>query len=163
MRCPEDGTRITSKHYDPEWELYECEKCGNLYTADELEEAQNGTSPRKRAEAVVKRIVPVAKGKKRRTEIAEDEDMLAKDDERILGDVQKQETRARHRDEIPTTQIVNVWADEIQAVYEALGGSLDEVNAQDKALNLWREVQTQTTVVARDQEILYSTCKEHSA
>lgn len=106
---------------------------------------------------------PIAKAKKRRAEIQEDADQLALLDQRILSDVTKQESRSRHRDDIPTNQIVNLWADEIQAVYEEMGGSIDELNAQDKALTLWREVQSQTSISMRDQEIPYKLCKEHAA
>jgi hypothetical protein len=162
VRCPEDGTKITAKDFDAEYEFYACPKCGNLYTADEIEEANNGTSPRKRAEAAT-RIGPVAKGKKRRTEIQEDADLLDADAERILKDVTKQESRSKHRDEMPTSQIVNLWADEIQAIYHELGGTLDDTNAQDKALTLYREILTQTNVAVRDQEIPYVMCKEHKA
>jgi hypothetical protein len=105
---------------------------------------------------------PVAKGKKRRTEIAEDAQRLIEDEQRILKDVRKSDQGVRHRDEIETVQVVNIWADEIQAYYEDLGGSIDEINAQDKALTIWREIMTKSHVAAREQEIPYVTCKEHS-
>ena len=105
---------------------------------------------------------PVAKAKKRKTEIANDAAQLDRHAAKILGEVVKHESRSRHRDDVPTTQIVNVWADEIQAVYEELGGGLDEVNAQDKALTLWREIQTQTNIPVRENEIPYVTCKDHT-
>jgi|SRR5262245_8879844 len=107
------------------------------------------------------RSAPVAKGKLRRTEIIEDEQRLAEDEQRILSDVRKGESRAQHRDEVEASQVVNIWGDEIQAVYEEMGGAIDVVNAQDKALTLYREAIAQSNFSAREQEISYSTCKEH--
>jgi hypothetical protein len=108
------------------------------------------------------RIAPVAKGKKRRAEISEDADLLQRQEEAIAKHVRPGEKKSRSRDEIDALQVVNVMADEIQAVYEELGGSLNEINAQDKALTIWREVLTQTNVTAHEQEIPFSACKEHS-
>jgi hypothetical protein len=52
-------------------------------------------------------------------------------------------------------------ADEIQVVYEIMGSRLDDVNAHDKALTLWRDISAKG-VRAKDQEVPHTLCEEHS-
>lgn len=103
-----------------------------------------------------------AKGKKRRTEIAEDEEVIAKFEEEILIPKVKQIEPKHHRDEVESRQVVNIWGDELEDIYEELGISIDTPNAQDKALILWRELRIQHGVTARDAEVSHAVCKEHS-
>lgn len=191
MKCPECGTKITTKHYDPDFQWYECPKCEGCFTADEIEEDNNGTSPAKRARQnrrlgsgspTGSRGVkserasskhsgnrsgtnrPVAKGKKRRTEIQEDEEAAARHEAEMLKPVASAEPETKkHRDEVSTREVVNIMADEIQAYYEELGGKIDEINAQDKALTIWRQVKIDTGISAREIDVVYATCKEHSS
>ena len=103
-----------------------------------------------------------AKGKKRRTEIQEDEDALAEHEKEMLKPVKQDKGPTHHRDEIETRQVVNIWGDEIQDIYAELGGPpLDEINAQDKALILWRELHAMHGVSAREQKVSHAACKEH--
>ena len=104
----------------------------------------------------------VAKGKKRRTQIAEDEEVIKQHEEDILVPKVKQIEPKHHRDEIETRQVVNIWADEMEDIYHDLGIPIDTMNAQDKALILWREMRIGHAVTAREQEVSHALCKEHS-
>jgi len=160
MKCPDCNATISTKHFDADAGWYECPRCGGLHLPDEIEEAANGTSPRLRAQLVKQR--PVAKSKKRKTEIDADAELLESETEKIVKKVQKKQQHAQHRDEIETRELVAVWADEIKAVYEELGGELDDLNARDKALTLWRDIRIQTHLSAREQEVPLAHCKEHA-
>lgn len=186
MKCPECKTKITTKHYDAEFQWYECPKCEGCFTADEIEEAASGTSPGKRAKEAKKEIdpkpergldedkkwagiiiegkgKPVAKGKKRQTEIHEDEEAAAKHEAEMLKPVKSNDpASSKHKDDVSFREVVNIMADEIQAFYEELGGRIDEMNAQDKALTIWRQMRIDTGVSAREQEVSYVMCSEHS-
>lgn len=178
MKCPECKAKITTKNYDPDFDWYECSKCEGCFTADEIEEAESGTSPaRRRSNARdvssgvddlvgdVRRTKTkvVAKGKKRRTEIQEDDEAVAKHEAEMLKPVKKDAPEThRHRDDVPTRQVVNIMADEIQAVYEEMGGRIDEVNAQDKALILWRQVKIDTGISAREIDVPHILCSDHA-
>jgi hypothetical protein len=106
---------------------------------------------------------PTAKGKKRRTEIAEDEEAVAAFEKEALKPVATQEGPKQHRDEIETKQIVNIWGDEFQDIYHDLGmEEIDEHNARDKALIIWREIHYGHSAVAREAEVPAALCKEHS-
>jgi hypothetical protein len=105
---------------------------------------------------------PVAKGKKRRTEIEDDEQAVEDYTKQIVTNTIKQESHTKHRDEVDSISVVNIWGDEIQDVYAELGGELDEVNAQDKATILWREIHHLQGVPARDQAVEHKLCKEHA-
>lgn len=153
MKCPECGHKLTKKNYDPEFEWYECPGCEGCFTDDEIVKEDSG-KPKL-----------VAKGKKRRTELQEDEDRL----EDMTKEIASKPVKAKgadtkhHRDELTTGQIVPIWGDEIQAIYEELGSSLDEVNAQDKALIIWREIYIHAGATAREDEFKIKLCKEHAA
>jgi Zn-finger nucleic acid-binding protein len=192
MKCPECGAKITTKHYDAEYEWYECPKCEGAFTASEIEEARNAKPSRKakgnsrsktdrggraqRKNTAGKdgevsagigangnnRRRPLAKGKKRRTEIAEDEEVIKEFEKEILKPTVKQQGPTHHRDEVETRQVINIWGDEFQEIYHELGMELDEGNAQDKALILWREIHINHGAVAREAEVPHAVCKEHS-
>lgn len=182
MKCPKCKTKISTKHYDPDYEWYECPKCEGCFTADEIEEANSGTSPGKRArlgrgqtvgssDAVSNRTraksrgdskKPVAKAKKHKTEILADEELAEKQLEEMSQVVKTDApVEKKHRDELPTGQIVNIMADEIQAVYEEMGGAIDELNAQDKALTIWRQLRIDTGISAREQDVEHVMCENH--
>jgi hypothetical protein len=94
---------------------------------------------------------PVAKAKRRLEAATADEEAIAKYEAEIATPVRRQAEK-KSRNEIPTGQIVNIMADEIQAVYQEMGSSLDDINARDKALTLWRDISAKG-VRARDQEV----------
>src|SRR5262245_19269070 len=109
MTCPSCSATISTKHYDPDYEMYECPKCGGSFTPDEIDEAVSGTSPGKRRDesirARLKRGLPVAKAKKRQTEIADDAEALAEFEKEQLKPRRSEEAnRVQHRDEVPTKQ-----------------------------------------------------------
>jgi hypothetical protein len=159
MKCPQCKAKISAKHYDPEYEWYECPKCEGCFTPNELVDA-NTSEIAKGAKKAEKKVV--AKGKKRLTEIQEDEELAEKQIEDTLANVVKVEGKTKHKDELPLGDVVNIFADEIQLVYEEFGGRLDDLNARDKALTIWREVATQTNVGAREQEVKMVRCKAHA-
>ena len=196
MICPECKTKITAKHYDAEYEWYECPKCEGAFTIDEIQEASDESNKpkgrgkqgdrsrsqgakagrsrgtqRKDARGAHKGVQAangatksgiVAKGKKRRTQIAEDEEVIKQHEEDILVPKVKQIEPKHHRDEIETRQVVNIWADEMEDIYHDLGIPIDTMNAQDKALILWREMRIGHAVTAREQEVSHALCKEHA-
>jgi hypothetical protein len=98
---------------------------------------------------------PVAKAKRRQQTVAADE---AKADEQVVFVRSRGEKKLRN--EVPTREVVNIMADEIQAVYSDMGSELDDVNAHDKALTLWRAISLKG-VRAKDQEVPYTHCEEH--
>jgi hypothetical protein len=108
--------------------------------------------------------IPIAKGKKRRTQDEDDAKAIKEHFDKVVKDVRQSDdgTPTRHRDSIPSAEVVNIMADEIQQVYEALGSRIDAVNAEDKALVLWRDLHYRHKVSAREMEIPRALCKEHS-
>jgi hypothetical protein len=174
MKCPECSRKLSTKNYDAAYEWYECPKCEGCFTYDEVLEggisedddgvhngnsAEGATNNRQRA---TKNGTPIAKGKKRRAEIEEDEQAVEEFTKQIVTNAVKQASPTKHRDEVETVAVVNVWGDEIQDVYRDLGSEIDEMNAQDKALIIWREIHNLQGVTARDQEVAHALCKEHS-
>src|SRR5215831_11516040 len=112
MQCPNCNAKITSRHYDPDYEIFECPGCGTAYEADDLEEASNGTSPRKRRELAAGGT-PKAKGKKRQEEISEDEAALARFEAEAMKP-RKSTAAVHHRDEVSTRDILEIVADEVE-------------------------------------------------
>lgn len=167
MTCPDCGAKISTKHFDPELSMYECPKCENIFTPDELEEAANGTSPAKRSrdgEIVgrARKAASVAKGKKRRTQIEEDDEALKEFEKTAYQPVKLEPSKkTKHRDEIPSGQVVTTMAAELQTIYAEMGVNLDDVNAHDKALTIWRVVHFQDGVTAREKTLNVRLCKEH--
>lgn len=161
MTCPECKHKITSKHYDPEMEWYECPGCEGCFTPDELEAARPSKNPivkgLKKAESKVK-----AKGKVRQSEILEDEEAVAAFESEMLKPVKASAGETKHRDELPTREVVSIMADELQEIYREMGGSLNDVNARDKALTLWREVHYKDGVHAREKAVEHVLCGAHS-
>lgn len=183
MKCPECQTKLSTKNYDAEFEWYECPKCEGAFTADEIEEAASGTSlaARKRNgnsasgknstdarvrsdlqdAAVRSSSRPTAKGKKRRTEIAEDAEAIAEHEATALK-VQPREKEAKHRDEVSFGQVVNIMADEIEVIAEETGTKVDRLNAREfYGVNLWRSLITQHGVSAREKAVPMVKCAEH--
>jgi len=105
-------------------------------------------------------VRPVAKGKKRAADAQADADALAEFEKQQLVPV-KQEPMKKPRHGVTTGEIVNIMADEIQAVYREMGATIDEVNARDKALTLWRELSIYGHVVAQEHEVEHVLCEKH--
>lgn len=103
----------------------------------------------------------VAKGKKRRTQIEDDDQAITEYEKKILEPTVKQKEK-RHRDELDAAQVLGIWQDEIQDIYHDLGSEIDEVNARDKALIIWRDLHIQGGVTAREQAVPHALCKEHA-
>lgn len=170
MRCPECNSKIKATNYEPLYEWYECPKCEGAFTHDEILEAEQDATKtrksvdrRKRLSDNAKRNAPIAKGKKRQAEREADEELA---DEQVKAIVKKKEKHSdagvkKHRDELPTGQVVNIMADEIQEIYHELGSELDEMNARDKALIIWRDLMIHGHVSAREQEVPMVLCGEH--
>ncbi len=102
---------------------------------------------------------PVAKAKRRQEAVDADGEAIAAYEAEIAKPV-RAPVEKKPRNEVPTRQIVNIMADEIQAVYEMMGSRLDDMNAHDKGLTLWRDISAKG-VRARDQAVLHELCKEH--
>lgn len=168
MKCPECQHKIKATDYDPEFEWYECPGCEGAFTADEILKAEdNGKREWTDAERAKRdrpkgKKKPVAKSKKRQSEIEADEEALVEFETNMLKPQKKQLDAPRHRDETPTKAVVQIMADEIQEVYQIMGGEIDRLNAEDKALILWRDVRYGLHhVVAREREVSHVLCAEH--
>lgn len=160
MRCPECNSTIKPTQYDPTFEWYECPKCEGCFTYAEIIE-QSGTGVRD-----VRRtsVVPAAKGKKRQADREADANL---ENEMVQAVVKKKVPSAekntqRHRDEIPTGQVVNIMSDEIQEIYGIFGSAIDGINSREKALILYRDLVVYGHVAAREQAVPYVQCKDHS-
>lgn len=105
---------------------------------------------------------PRAKGKLRREELGADEEALKAHEEAILKHVvRSKEKGVQH--EIPAWQVVEIFASEIQNVYKEAGSPLDEANAHDKALILWRDLRYGKGIHAREKILDSAYCDEHTA
>jgi ribonucleotide reductase alpha subunit len=100
---------------------------------------------------------PVAKAKRRQADV----DLLDQQEAEMVKNVVKQEPVKKPRKEVSTAEIVNIMADEIQLLYEEMGDRIDDVNARDKALTLWRELHVHGHVVAQEREIPHALCEKH--
>lgn len=150
MTCPDCQAKITAKNYDADMEWYECPKCEGIFTPAELEESRP------------KREAPKAKGKKRQEEISADEEALATMEAEMLKPVKKSAGDTKHRDELPIKEVVSIMADELQEIYREMGGTLDDLNARDKALTIWREIHYKEGVHAREKPVQHVLCGAHS-
>jgi hypothetical protein len=154
MICPDCGNKISSKHYDADYLWYECPKCEGCFTPDEILKTElNG-----------KKKGPIAKAKKRMTEIQEDEEALAEYEAEALKPRKAAESAPQKRkDTVPTGQVLNIIADEIEAIGEEIGVRIDRLNAREFfAINLWRSL-VPLGVEAREAEFQIPLCKEHKA
>jgi hypothetical protein len=55
--------------------------------------------------------------------------------------------------EVPTKEVVNIFADSIEKLYEEFGGKIDRTNALDKALNLVRELSVRHKIPFKEKEL----------
>jgi hypothetical protein len=177
--CPDCKTRISTKHYDAEFEWYECPKCEGCFTPDELEEAENGTSPEKRAKDHGKnskgaRAVrglqdaagrsstrPVAKAKKKQQD---EDEAVAKADSKALTKKEAADPQVtKHRDQVPTGEILTIVADEIEEIGNELGTTISRLNAREYyAMNLVRPLILKG-VSAREKDVPMVKCGEHDS
>lgn len=154
--CPCGKKLSITKHYDDVFEWFECPKCEGCYTYDEL--LEGGGKAIEEIEAAPS--FPVAKGKERLARIAEEEEAIAAYEAEALKPV-KTEKETKHRDDLRTGEVVNIIADEIQTVYEEMGVRIDEVNARDKALTLFRELHYHAGVSCREKPVQHVLCGVH--
>jgi hypothetical protein len=54
--------------------------------------------------------------------------------------IKTEESPVYWKGEVSTREIKQVWADEIEAIYQELGGSLNRASAEDKALTIIRHM-----------------------
>ena len=142
LRCPSCKTKLsTSKHYDATFEWFECPKCEGCFTYDEILEGGGG--------AIVEDVeTPVKTVKKKSTPEPESEE---------------EGPRNYYKGEVPTKEVVNIMADEIQAIYEEMGiPQLEDYNAQDKALQLVRVLRVDSKVKITEGEVKHVLCAIHS-
>ena len=173
MNCPECHTKLGQKNYDAAFEWYECPSCEGCFTGDEILEAEiaqharsNRSGSDSRRTDSVDRVAGskkvVAKAKKKKAEIDADEEAIAAYEQSVTEVIHAGEKSTKHRDEISTGQVVQIMADEIEVLYEEMGQSLNRVNAEDKALTLWRNLHVHDGIVAREKAVELALCGEHS-
>src|SRR5262252_712756 len=149
MRCPSCQTKITARNYDDEYEIFECPECGAVYEEDELREAENGSHPRVQA-----------KGKKRRAEIQDDEEAIAAYEAEALKPVKSGERETKHRDEVATRDVLEIFADEIEAIWAEFGTPIDRLNAREYfAMNIFRPLTFEGGVQFREKEVPLVHCE----
>lgn len=163
-QCPDCKKKISEKNYDDDFEMYECPGCGGLFQLSELVEngakTAAGNGPGARSES--QKAIPRAKGKLKKEALARDEEADAKQIEEITGNIKPKKKEERHRDEVQTGLVLNIIADEIESICEELGVQINRVNAREfYAMNLYRPL-IMSGVHAREQDVEYVTCKEHS-
>jgi len=150
MRCTNCNSKITAANYDEDYEIFECPKCGAAFEEDELQEAENGSHPRVQA-----------KGKKRRAEIQEDEEAIAKYEAEQLKP-QKAHAETKHRDEVATKDVLEIFADEIEAIWTEFGSPIDRLNAREFfAMNIFRPLTFEGGVQFREKEVPLVYCEDH--
>src|SRR5262245_4977931 len=111
---------------------------------------------------VRKKAKPIARGKQRRTRIEEGADAIAEFDKQSRKVKRGTSDGTLRADEISTKEVVNVWADELVAIYEEFGSKLDEVNARDKAQTLLVELRAHSPHVRiSEHEFEIPDCGEH--
>jgi hypothetical protein len=103
-----------------------------------------------------------AKGKIRRERLDAEAEALKEHDEAVLKAVKKAPSESKARDEAESYEVVAILAAEIQEVYAETGFQLDDVNANDKALVIWRDLKYRHHVRTHHREIPYRLCEEHS-
>lgn len=170
MVCPECGNKIRPKDYDAAFEWYECSKCECAFTGDEIMEAElsgsvrgiSGSSDGRRSSVVDVPAKPVAKKKKKQAEIDADEAAIAEFEKKTTETIVVAEKSTKHRDEISTGQVVQIMADEIETIYEEMGATINRVNAEDKALTLWRNLHVHDGVTAREKAVELPLCGNHA-
>jgi len=105
--------------------------------------------------------IPVAKAKRRATELAADEEAIAAYDAAVAKNVVRGPAQKKPRHEVPTGEVVQILADEIELLYQEMGATIDRVNAEDKALTLFRNVAIYHGAVAVEHEVPHSLCEKH--
>jgi len=103
--------------------------------------------------------LPQAKAKRK---LADDE-AIAAFDKAVVENVVRQEPVRKPRHEVPTAEVVQIMADEIELLYFEMGAKIDRVNAEDKALVLWRNLSIYGKARADDKSVPHYLCEAHNA
>lgn len=110
----------------------------------------------------IKKVAPQAKGKVRRAMMEDDADALAEFEKAQTTKIVKAGRDGMRSDEIPTEEVVQVWADELEEIYGEFGSRLDRTNAEDKAKTLLIELRAHIpTIRITEQEFEVPHCREH--
>ena len=107
--------------------------------------------------------IPVAKSKRRAADAEADAEAIAKFDAAVAKNVVRGPAQKKPRHEVSTGEVVQIMADEIENVYREMGASINRVNAEDKALTLFRNVAIYHGAVAVDHPVPHSLCENHAA
>lgn len=135
LKCPSCGKKLSvSKHYDATYEWFECPGCDGCFTYDEVLE-EDDTSSKQKPKVAKKKNSKVAK---------------------------KNSGAVKARDAVRSGEVINIMADEILEIYNDLGLTLDQVNARDKALILFRTMSFDSQAVFHDKPVEHVLCKEHN-
>jgi hypothetical protein len=104
---------------------------------------------------------PLAKGKKRQSEIAADDEAIAKFEAEQMKPKKKADAEVKHRDEIETSQLLEIVADEVETIWQEFGADINRLNAREFfAMNIIRPLRI-NGVHFRDKEVRAVYCKEH--
>jgi hypothetical protein len=83
-----------------------------------------------------------AKGKIKRDKAEKQKEL----EETVVIPAREVEPTVHYKGEVRTGEIKQVWADEIEAIYNELGLSLNRPSAEDKALNVIRHLRMKAKV-----------------
>jgi hypothetical protein len=83
-----------------------------------------------------------AKGKIKRYQAEKQKEL----EETVVIPTREVEPAVYYKGEVRTSEIKQVWADEIEAIYAELGLSLNRPSAEDKALNIIRHLRMKAKV-----------------
>lgn len=101
-----------------------------------------------------------AKAKKRKRG---DEEAIAEYEKKLVTPVKASDDEKRHRDAVPTGQILNIMADVIEEVFAENGKRIDRLNAREfYAMNIWRDLVIKHKVSAREVSMKVVLCPEHT-
>lgn len=157
MKCPECQTKLTTKHYDAEFEWYECPNCEGCFTSDELEEANGGSSVASRRQTEK----PVAKGKARQSAIQEDADAIAEFEAANFKVTKKADEAPKVKVGVSSGQVRQIMGDEIELIAEETGTTLNRINAVEFfAFNLVLAL-LRNKVPIREGKVPMVKCPEH--
>jgi hypothetical protein len=101
-----------------------------------------------------------AKGKIRREKLDAEAEALKEYEQNLK--VVKAPKESKSRDEAVGYEVIGILTAEIQEIYSETGFELDEINAKDKALIIWRDLHYRHHVRTHHKEISHKLCKEHS-
>ena len=103
-----------------------------------------------------------AKGKLRKERLDAEAEALKEHEEAMMKVVVKRPRKPRLVTRQIGYEVLAVLTAEIQEIYAEEGLQLDDINAKDKALIIWRDLKYRHHVRTHHREIPHRLCEEHA-